>query len=71
MFDWAVGESGFKKSISLNPNNAITHAMYSQLLNIPGRPDEALKQIDMTIKLDPMNPFIMTFDGIDLYMARK
>jgi TolB-like protein len=71
MFDWTGGESGFKKSISLNPNNAMTHAVYSHLLNILGRPDEALEQIDIAIKLDPMNPFIMTFNGVDLYMARK
>jgi len=71
MFDWEGGESGFKKSISLNPNNAMTHAVYSHLLNILGRPDEALEQIDIALKLDPMNPFIMTFNAIDLYMARK
>jgi len=71
MFDWAGGESGFKKSISLNPNNAMTHAVYSHLLNIVGRPDEALEQIDIALKLDPMNPFIMTFNAVDLFMARK
>ncbi len=71
MFDWEGGESGFKKSISLNPNNAMTHAAYSHLLNILGRPEEALEQIDIALKLDPMNPFIMTFNAVDLIMARK
>ncbi len=71
MFDWAGGEKGFKKSIRLNPNNAMTHAMYSHLLNLTGRPEEALGQIDIALKLDPMNPFIITFYGVDLYMARK
>ncbi len=71
MFDWAGGESTFKKSISLNPNNAMTHAFYSHLLNILGRPEEALEQIDIALKLDPMNPFILTFYGADLSMARK
>jgi tetratricopeptide (TPR) repeat protein len=36
-----------------------------------GRPEEALEQIDIALKLDPMNPFIITFYGVDLYMARK
>jgi TolB-like protein len=71
MFDWAGGETGFKKSISLNPNNAMTHAVYSHLLNLTGRPEEAMGQIDIALKLDPMNPFITTFYGIDLYMTRK
>jgi tetratricopeptide (TPR) repeat protein len=71
MFDWAGGETGFKKSILLNPNSAMTRAAYSHLLNILGRPEEALEQIDLALKLDPMNPFITTFYGVDLYMARK
>jgi TolB-like protein len=71
MFDWAGGEAGFKKSISLNPNNAMTHAAYSHLLNLTGRPEEAMEQIDIALKLDPMNPFITTFYGVDLYMTRK
>jgi len=70
-YDWEGGESGFKKSISLNPNDAGSHAAYSHLLNILGRPDEALEQIDIAIRLDPVNPFITTFYAVDLFMARK
>lgn len=71
MFDWDGGEKGFMKSISLNPNSAMTHAAYSHLLSILGRTDEALQQIDIALKLDPMNPFIITFSAVDFVMARK
>jgi len=71
MYDWAGGESGFKKSISLNPNNAMTHAVYSHLLNIVGRPEEAMEQIEIALKLDPMNPFIITFHAVNLTFLRK
>lgn len=71
MFDWDGGEKGFMKSISLNPNSAMTHAVYSHLLSILGRTDEALQQIDIALKLDPMNPFILVFYGADLSIARK
>jgi len=71
MFDWDGGEAGFIKSLSLNPSNAMTHAAYSHLLNIVGRPEEALEQIDIALKLDPMNPLLMTFNGVDRLMARK
>lgn len=71
MFDWQGGEAGFKKSISLNPNNAMTRASYSHLLNLTGRPKEAMEQIDIALKLDPMNPFITSFYGVDLFMTRK
>jgi tetratricopeptide (TPR) repeat protein len=71
MFDWEGGEAGFKRSILLNPNHAMTHAAYSHLLSFLGRTDEALEQIDIALKIDPMNPFIMTFYAVDLEMARK
>jgi tetratricopeptide (TPR) repeat protein len=41
------------------------------LLNILGRTEEAMKQIDVALKLDPVNPFITTFYAVDLFMARK
>ena len=72
--DYGIGrvvKSAFKKSIALNPNDALTHALYSHLLNILGRPKEAMEQIDIALKLDPMNPFIITFYAIDLEMTRR
>ncbi len=66
LWDWKGAEAAFKKSIALNPNDGLTHAVYSHLLNILGRPKEAMEQIDIALKLDPMNPFIITFYGIDL-----
>jgi TolB-like protein/Tfp pilus assembly protein PilF len=71
LYDWEGAESGFKKSISLNPNNAMAHAVYSHLLNIVGRPEEAMQHIKTTLKLDPMNPFIIVFYGMDLTFIRK
>lgn len=71
MYDWAGGEAGFKKLLSLNSNDAITHNTYSHLLNIVGRPEEAIEHIQMALKMDPMNPFIITFYAIDLVFTRK
>jgi TolB-like protein/Tfp pilus assembly protein PilF len=71
LWDWEGAESAFKKSILLNPNNALAHAVYSNLLNIIGRPEEAMEHIELAIKLDPMNPFILLFYGLDLDFIRK
>ncbi len=71
MYDWAGGEAGFKKALSLNPNDAIAHAVYSHLLNYLGRPEEAMEHIQMALKLDPMNPFIIGFYAMDLTFSRK
>jgi len=70
-WDWEGAESTFKKSISLNPNNAGAHAAYSNLLNIVGRPEEAMEHIKLALKLDPMNPMILLLYGLDLDFIRK
>jgi tetratricopeptide (TPR) repeat protein len=70
-FDWKGGEASFKKAIELNPNNADAHSAYSHLLNIVGRPDEAMKEIEIALELDPLNAKIKAFYGIDLMFVRK
>ena len=71
LWDWKGGESAYKKAIALNPNHALTHSSYSHLLNILGRPEEAMEQIAIALKLDPMNPFIITFYALDLELTRR
>ena len=71
LWDWKGAESAFKKSIALNPNDGLTRATYSQLLNILGRPREAMEQIELALKLDPIDPFVITMYGIDLFLARR
>ena len=70
-FDWKGGEASFRKAIEMNPNNAEAHSAYSHLLNILGRPDEAMKQIEIAVELDPLNAKIKAFYGIDLLFVRK
>jgi tetratricopeptide (TPR) repeat protein len=38
---------------------------------IMGRPEEAMRQIERAVKLDPYNVMVITFYAIDLYMARR
>jgi adenylate cyclase len=70
-WDWKGGEASYKKAIELNPNNALAHNAYSHLLNILGRPDEAMKQIAIALELDPLNPQIKAFYGIDLMFVHR
>ncbi len=71
LWDWKGAESADKKAITLNPNYGQAYSGYSHLLNILGRPKEAMEQIEIALKLDPMNPFIITFYGIDLFIVHK
>jgi TolB-like protein/Tfp pilus assembly protein PilF len=71
LWDWKGSESAFKKGIALNPNLVLSHLGYSYSLKLLGRPKEAMEQIEITLKLDPMNPFIITFYGLSLFLERK
>ena len=55
-WNWKKGEEAFKKSLELNPSNAMGHVFYGHLLNILNRRDEALVQADLALKLDPYYP---------------
>lgn len=70
-WDWKGGEASFRKAIELNPNNADAHSVYSHLLLILGRHDEAMNHIETALELDPLNPKIQSFYGIDLMFLHR
>jgi len=57
-WNWEQGEQAFLKVLEIQPNNAQCRAYYAHLLNILGRPVEALEQSMMSVDLDPLNPLI-------------
>jgi TolB-like protein len=71
MYDLEGGESSFRKAIEINPNHAEAHALYSHLLNMLGRPEEAMEHIELALKLDPHNPTIKVWYSQDLLYARR
>jgi len=71
MWDWNRGEEALKKAIAINPNHAEAHAYYSHLLNITGRPEEAMAEIELALKLDPHNPLLISLYSIDLMFVRR
>jgi serine/threonine-protein kinase len=71
MWDWKAGEEAFKKAIAINPNYAEAQALYSHLLNILGRSEEAMAHIERALKLDPHNPMIKVWYSQDLLFVRR
>jgi TolB-like protein len=71
MWNWEEGEDEFKKAIKLNPNLSEARAMYSHLLNITGRPKEAMEHIELALKLDPHNPMIKVWYSQDLLFVHR
>jgi TolB-like protein len=70
-FDWENSESEFQKTFRINPNLAEAHAQYSFLLNVIGHHEEAMKQIQLALRLDPFDPFVKSLYGFDLlYLYR-
>ena len=70
-WDWEEAETEFRRAIGLNPNYPEARAYYSHLLNILGRPKEAMAQIELTLELDPLNSLFQALYGMDLMYARR
>lgn len=62
-WNWDKGEEEFRKSLELNPSNALCRMFYAHLLNILHRPEEAKYQADLALNLDPHGPFILGLYG--------
>ncbi len=65
-WDWAGAERAFRRALELNPSLAQAHAHYSWYLNLVGRQDEALVEMERAQRADPLTPLWITWHG-DLY----
>jgi tetratricopeptide (TPR) repeat protein len=57
-WDWAGAEKEFRRAIDLNSNYATTHHWYADFLGEMQRNDEAITEIRLAQKLDPLSPII-------------
>jgi adenylate cyclase len=70
-WNWEAAESAYKKVIEINPNHAEAHALYSHLLIVLGRTEEAFEHAQLSLKLDPLNPMIiMWYSAVLLFEHR-
>lgn len=70
-WDWAGAEAANKRALELNPNSAITHIFYAQLLSNTGRHAEALAEAKRARELDPLSPFVGSLEGQFLQYAGR
>ena len=53
-WDWAGAEAEFQRAIALDPHYSVSHEWYSVFLLITGRRAEALYEIQLAHRLDPL-----------------
>jgi TolB-like protein/DNA-binding winged helix-turn-helix (wHTH) protein/Tfp pilus assembly protein PilF len=70
-WDWDGADAEYKLALRLDPNNAITHLRYAELLSNLGRHDEAIREITVARQLDPLSVVVRSNVGRFLYYARR
>ncbi len=71
-WDFAGGETEFKKAIELDPNDATVHQWYAEcLFELGNREQGALAEITRASKLDPMSLIIRRDFGADHIFIRQ
>ncbi|MDW3652760.1 MAG: adenylate/guanylate cyclase domain-containing protein [Bacteroidia bacterium] len=63
-WDWEKSEAEFIKSLDGNPNHSLSHAYYGHLLMILNRFEEAISEVNISLKLDPNNPLVQSLAGV-------
>lgn len=69
-WNWAETERELKRALTLNPNYAHTHDLYSAYLEVMGRLDEARAEAKRARELDPLSLSLNASLGSDFYYAR-
>ena len=70
-WDWDGAERELKRSIELNPNLAESHSLTGYLLQVRGRPEEAVVVTRKAVELDPLSPLLRSDLGSAFYYARQ
>jgi DNA-binding winged helix-turn-helix (wHTH) protein/TolB-like protein/Flp pilus assembly protein TadD len=68
---WPAAERELRRAGDLNPNEPNAHRLYSYLLMSTGRPDGAIAQAELNLRLDPLSP--VTYADIEraYYFTRR
>jgi TolB-like protein/tRNA A-37 threonylcarbamoyl transferase component Bud32 len=70
-WDWEGSEQAFRRSLQLDPANAVTHVYYSWLLTLLGRDDAALGQAKAGHDLAARSRFVAAGHAQTLYLAKR
>ena len=70
-WDWPAAEREFCDALMLNTGHADAHHMYAHYLEVTGRFDEALAEMDRSLALEPVSPGLASCAAQILFSARR
>jgi len=70
-WDWPAAEREFCHALILNPGHADAHHMYAHYLEVTGRFDAALAEMDHSLSLEPVSPGLASCAAQILFSARR
>lgn len=66
-WDWQESEANYRRSLALDPNYATAHEWYAIFLAAMRRNDEAVKEIDRALELDPLS-LAVNYNASSIYL---
>jgi DNA-binding winged helix-turn-helix (wHTH) protein/TolB-like protein/tetratricopeptide (TPR) repeat protein len=70
-WDWPDAERNFRQALALDPNLAFAHIGYGHLLSDLGRHQEALREADAALRIDPVSVYGGVLKAHFQYQARS
>jgi serine/threonine-protein kinase len=71
-WDWTGAEQEFKRALELDPGSRDAHVRYGVfLMHWRGRHDEAIREGQIAVQLDPLSSLVQSSLGRFLYRARR
>ncbi len=70
-WDWAGSGRSFRRALALNPSSVTAHQWYALLLEVLGRPEDALAETRQAAQLDPLSPTVRSAQAEACYFARR
>jgi DNA-binding winged helix-turn-helix (wHTH) protein/TolB-like protein len=70
-WDWAVAEREYRRAIELNPNYSTAHQWYGEFLSAQGRPEEAIREMQVAQELDPLSTVVQSAAAWVFFFARQ
>jgi len=68
-WDWRGAEAEYLQAITLNPSQENSHRGYGTMLIALGRPDEALREVERAVEMDPLCLVVSTSAASVHYLA--